>query len=138
MENKYEFRRLESKDVFLMTKIIGKLGINNFSGCLGNDSVKSAIKKMTNKENEKENEKENNEDAFTVIGITVSLELADIIFSNLDKCQNEIFQLLSQTSNVKVKDVEKMDAVTFLEMVVDFIKKEEFKDFFRVASKLFR
>ena len=134
MENKYEFRRLESKDVFLMTKIIGKLGINNFSGCLGNDSVKSAIKKMTNKENEKEN----NEDAFTVIGITVSIELADIIFSNLDKCQNEIFQLLSQTSNLKFKDVEKMDAVTFLEMVVDFIKKEEFKDFFKVASKLFR
>lgn len=134
MENKYEFRRLESKDVFLMTKIIGKIGINNFSGCLENDSVKSAIKKMTNKENEKEG----NEDAFTVIGITVSLELANIIFSNLDKCQNEIFQLLSQTSNVKVKDLEKMDAVVFLEMVIDFIKKEEFKDFFRVASKLFR
>ncbi len=134
MENKYEFRKLESKDVFLMTKIISKIGINNFGGCLEKDSVKSAIKKMTGK-GEKDNE---NENAFTLIGITVSMEIADVIFSNLDKCQNDIYKLLSQTSNVKFSEFESMDAVVFLEMVVDFIKKEEFKDFFRVASKLFK
>ncbi|MBO5163244.1 MAG: hypothetical protein J6B75_02200 [Ruminococcus sp.] len=133
-EKPYKFRKLLSKDVFLMTKIISKIGINNFSECLEKDSVKSAIKKIA----DKGEEEKDNDNAFTLIGITVSMEIADVVFSNLDKCQNDIYKLLSQTSNVKFSEFENMDAVVFLEMVVDFIKKEEFKDFFRVASKLLK
>ncbi len=137
MESKYEFRRLESKDVFLMTKIISKIGINKFKDCFAQDSVKSAIKEIMNKAKDEKGEK-GDDSAFTLIGITVSLEIADVIFSNLDRCQNDIYQLLSQTSNLKVKDIERLDAVIFLEMIIDFIKKEEFKDFFKAASKLFK
>jgi hypothetical protein len=46
--------------------------------------------------------------------------------------------MLSNTSNLTVNQVKELDFATFAEMVIDFIKKEEFKDFFRVASKLFK
>jgi hypothetical protein len=45
--------------------------------------------------------------------------------------------MLSQTSNLSVKQVETLDFPTFTEMVIDFVKKPEFRDFIKVVSKLF-
>ena len=128
-KKKYEFRRLGSKDVFVMTKIIGKVGVNKFSECLNQSSVQTIISKMKDSDNKEEN--------ITAVGLSVALEIVNVICSNLDKCENEIYQLLSQTSNLKVKEVQELDMVTFFEMIADFVKKEEFKDFFKAASKLF-
>ncbi len=39
----YTFRKLNSTDTFLMFKILGKIGINEFSNALGKDTVKQLI-----------------------------------------------------------------------------------------------
>lgn len=39
---------------------------------------------------------------------------------------------------MSVKDLEALDMVTFFEMIVDVFKKDEFKDFIGVVSKLFK
>jgi hypothetical protein len=36
-----------------------------------------------------------------------------------------------------VEEVGKLDFPTFTEMVIDFVKKPEFRDFIKVVSKLF-
>lgn len=126
----YQFRRLKSKDVFLMTKIIGKIGINNIKGCLNNDSIASVIAKAKGDDGVGAD--------TTMIGISVTLDIANILFNNLDKCENEIYRLLSQTSDLDTEAIEDMDMPVFLEMIIDFVKKEEFADFFGVALKLFK
>ena len=118
----YTFRTLNSTDTFLMFKIIGKIGINEFAETFDKESVKKLV---------------NTAKGAELVGISVVLEMANVIIGNLPKCENEIYQLLSNTSNLSVAQVKALDFATFAEMVIDFIKKEEFKDFIKVVSKLF-
>ena len=123
----YTFRKLNSTDTFLMFKIIGKIGINEFTKSFDKDNIISLISATKGAEN-----------ATTVVGISVILEMANVIIGNLPKCETEIYQMLSNTSNLSVDEVRGLDFATFTEMVIDFIKKEEFKDFIKVVSKLFK
>ena len=128
-EKVYTFRTLQATDVFLMFRILGKIGINEFAESFGKESVQKMLTGLT---------AENGvTDAVRTVGIAVTLEVANVILGNLPKCQQEIFQMLSATSNLSVKQVEQLDFPTFTEMVIDFIKKDEFKDFIKVVSKLF-
>ena len=126
----YTFRKLNSTDTFLMFKIIGKIGINEFTDCLGKDSVKQIMSSMAGDTS--------NDKATTIIGVSVILEMANVIIGNLPKCEAEIYQMLASVSNLTVKQIKELDFITFTEMIIDFIKKEEFKDFIKVVSKLFK
>lgn len=131
MEKVYTFRKLNSTDTFLMFKILGKIGISEFTECFGKDAVVQMIQKVTGG-------KKVNNDGITMVGISVIMEMAGVIIGNLPKCENEIYQMLSNTSNLTVEQVKELDFATFTEMVIDFIKKEEFKDFIKVVSKSFK
>lgn len=124
----YNFRRLTSKDIFLMTKILGKIGIRQFKGCFEGEALDSLVKAF---------KKNKTDDALLQIGVAVGFEGVDIIIGNLYKCENDIYQLLSNVSGVPVSTIEE-DAILFTEMLVDFFKKPEFPDFIKVVSKLFR
>lgn len=125
----YTFRTLNSTDTFLMFKIIGKIGINEFTACFDKDTVKQMIANFTG---------DGSNDMTTVAGISVMLEIANVVIGNLPKCEAEIFQMLSNTSNLSVDAVKNLDMVTFAGMVIDFIKKDEFRDFIKVVSRLFK
>ena len=130
----YTFRTLGGEDVFLMFRIIGKIGVKEFNACFENDGIKHLVASMMG-------EKMANADDETSVSVTyisVVLELADVIFRNLPKCENEVFQMLSQTSDLTVAQVKKLTLAQFTEMVIDFIKKDEFRDFIKVVSKLFK
>ena len=72
------------------------------------------------------------------IGITIAVNIADVIFSNLPKCKADIYKLLSGLSGMSAKDIAALPMPVFMNMVVDTIKKEEFKDFFGAAARLFK
>ena len=127
MDKVYTFRKLNSTDMFLMFKIIGKIGINEFAKSFDADTLKGIASMGKDVEN-----------ANTMVGISLILEIANIVFANMHKCENEIYQLLANTSDRKVHQIQKMDIATFTEMVIDFIKKEEFKDFFKVVLRSFK
>ena len=130
-EKAYTFRELKSKDVFLMSKIIGKIGMNEFTACFEKDGIKNMIASFTGENKE-------TADFASVVGISVILEIANVILGNLPKCETEIFQMLSNVSGMSIKEIEDLDMVTFADMVIEFVKKEEFKDFIKVVSKLFK
>ena len=138
-EKPYKFRKLGAPDLFLMTKIISKIGINEFVACLEGDSIKNLVKAFSAASKSKEDGKEEAEaaDSLYFMGaVAGTLEIANVILRNLDKCENEIYKLLSQTSNISEEEIKaEGNAVMFLEMVVDFLKKEEFPDFIKVVSK---
>lgn len=128
-EKAYTFRPLEASDVFLMSKIIGAIGVNEFAACFDNDGFAKMMSNMSGK---------TNTDNVTVAGAAVFLEIANVIFKNLPKCENDIYQMLANVSDMNVTQVKKLDFLTFTEMVIDFIKKEEFRDFIKVVSRLFK
>lgn len=132
-EKPYTFRKLSSEDMFLMFRIIGKIGIKEFKNCFNGDNLNSLIasfKQSGGNDN-------NSAKALTAIGVSVAFDAIDIILNNLPKCEKEIYQLLAQTSDLDEETI-KTDAILFTEMVIDFVKKEEFPAFIKVVSKLFK
>lgn len=127
---KWEFRTLCAEDMFLMFSIIGKIGINKFKSCLASDDVKELIKTMSTG---KIDENVNTESA----SLQIVLELAQILMVNLEHAKSDVFQLLANTSNFSVKEVKELPMVDFTDMVIDFVKKDEFPDFFKAVSRLF-
>ena len=131
----YQFRTLGAEDVFPMFTIINKIGIREFKTFFEGDGLKNIAGAFLPKEGE---DAKIDENTVTEMGISVFIEVANILIGNLPKCENDIFQLLSQTSNLSVEEVRKLGLGDFAEMIIDFVKKDEFKDFIKVVSKLFK
>ncbi len=139
VEKPYTFRPLQAEDTFLMCKIIKAIGVKEFKACFENGGIQEMVAQLMEsalKEDEKDNE-QGDDSGIVKAGIAVFLDIADVIIGNLPKCENEIFQMLANTSNMSEKAIRKMGFADFFGMIIDFIKKEEFRDFIKVVSRLF-
>lgn len=125
----YTFRRLEASDMAPMCKIIGKIGVTEFGKCFESETVLGLIKSAKGKDAARVQD---------VAGLQVVLEMANIIVSHIPEVEKDVFALLASVSGLTVETIRGLDLATFTEMVIDFIKKPEFKDFIGVVSKLFR
>ena len=125
-EKNYEFRKLNSTDIFPMATLINKIGIRRFKEAFQNDEFRDALSG------------EDGDDALEKVGISVAFDVAGIVLEALPNCKNDIYGLLADVSNVEREELEKMEPAAFFEMIIDFIKKPELKDFMKVASKLFK
>lgn len=126
----YTFRKLEASDVFPMFKILGKIGINEFADIFGKDAIRRMLADVA--------EEGGMKNVATQLGIPMVLEMGNVILGNMDKCEQDIYNMLANTSNLSVDEVKKLSIADFAEMVIDFIKKDEFKDFIKVVSRLFK
>ena len=124
----YTFRKLSATDMFLMFKIIGKIGVNEFTACFDKDTVKKMIATAKGK----------NDNAAQMVGMSVMLEMANVIVNNLPKCEREIYQMLANVSGMSVEQIMGLDFIVFTEMVMDFVLKDEFRDFVKVVSRRFK
>ena len=124
---KYIFHTPKATDIFTMAKIIGKIGVNKFAGVLQKDEIQSLVKDVSKKKSV------SNEDISMIAGIGVFTEIAQIILVGMPVCEDDIYKLLSDTSNLTIDEVKELDGVTFLEMIIDFFKRN--MDFIKAASK---
>ena len=120
---KYIFHNPKAPDVF----IIGKIGVNKFSGLLQKEEIQSLAKDVSKKKSI------SSDDISLITGIGVFAEITQIILGNIDKCEEDIYKLLSSTSNLEIEEVKDLDGVTFVEMIIDFFKRNT--DFIKAASK---
>lgn len=125
----YELRNLTADDVFPMFQIISAIGIKEFKSCFDSDDVKKAVAEAA---------KDGESADICAVGMTVALDIASIIMANVPKCKESIYLFLAQLSGMTKKEIAELPMMTFVEMIVDVIKKPEFKDFFQVVSKLFK
>ena len=123
----YTLRNLQAKDVFLMSKIIGAIGIDQFKYAFGVDFINS-ITPDSNGER----------DIASAVGVEMFFEIAGIVMNNLPKCEGDVYTFISNLSGIPVKDVETLPMNTFFQIIIDVVKKNEFKDFIGVVSKLFK
>lgn len=127
-EKPYTFRELTADDLFLMTSIISKIGLKKFADVFKNSDIIDAL----NSDDKTDNNK------ALVVGVSVALEISEILLGNLDKCKDNIYNLLSAVSGMAVSEIRTLGFATFAEMIIDFVKKDEFMDFFKAAAKLFK
>lgn len=124
----YTFRRLSTQDIFPMLRLLNKIGLKDLRD---NDNIKNIVMLSTSAAGKKKLD-------VNRIGMDVFLEIACLIVDNIPKCEVELYSLLSQTSDRTVDDIKAQDMAVTFEMIVDFIRKEEFGDFFKVVLKLFK
>lgn len=130
-EKTYTLRKLTAEDVFPMLKIISGIGLKEFKGCFENEELRTAIRNL-NAEKE-----EGAEIDTTALGLMVAVDIASVIISNVPKCKDDIYTLLSGLSGMSKKEIAALPMNVFLAMIVEVVKKEEFKDFFKDAAGLF-
>lgn len=122
---KWQFRRLKSTDIFLMLPVIKKIGINNLRKMVSGDIIKGIVA---------DNKEESYDSQVEAATFGAILEFAQILVEGLDGSEDQLFRLLANTSNLTVEEIGELDLVELPLMVIDFVKKEEFKDFLKVAQ----
>ena len=122
--------KVTSKELFLTLKLFKKIGKDNIKNFLQeSDNLVETIKLMAT------DHKELNEDDYINASLG-ALDLAMFVIENVDKCENEIFELLARATQKDRKEIEDMDGALFIELVVSFIK--ECKSLFTRAFALLK
>lgn len=122
-------RKLQATDLFSVVKILNGIGLKNIREAINIDEINDVRKGMT---------KDNSEVITSQIGLNVVMSIATVILENLPKIENDLYNFIGSVIDVKPKDVAKMDMGDFMDVLITIIQKEEFKDFFKRASKLIK
>ena len=130
---KYEMRSLQASDIFSVVKILNGIGLNNVKEAINIEEINEIRKTMT-----ENNSEDNSEKVYSQIGVKVVMSIATVILENLPKVENDLYTFVGSVIGVKAKDVAKMDMGEFMDLLIAIIQKEEFKDFFKRASKLIK
>ena len=125
----YEMRKLQATDIFSVVKILNGIGFKNIREAINIEEINKMRKGMT----------EDNADVITSqVGLNVVMSIATIILENLPNVESDLYNFIGSVIGVKAKDVAKMEMGEFMDLLIAIIQKEEFKDFFKRASKLIK
>ena len=125
----YEMRNLQATDIFSIVKILNGIGLKNIKEAINIEEINKIRQGMT----------EDNASAITSqVGVNVVMSIATVILENLPKVENNLYNFIGSVIDMKAKDVAKMDMGEFMDVLIAIIQKEEFKDFFKRASKLIK
>ena len=125
----YEMRNLQATDIFSIVKILNGIGLKNMKEAINIEEINKIRQGMT----------EDNASAITSqVGVNVVMSIATVILENLPKVENNLYNFIGSVIDMKAKDVAKMDMGDFMDVLIAIIQKEEFKDFFKRASKLIK
>ena len=122
-----ELRRLQATDLFSMVKILNGIGLKNFKDVIDTDKIKEMRKSIND---------DNAEQVVSDIGMNVVMSVLSVILENLPSVETDLYNFIGSVANMKAKDVAKMDIGDFMDLLISIAQKEEFKDFFKRASKL--
>ena len=125
----HNMRNLQATDIFSVVKILNGIGLKNIKESIDFEEINKIRKGMT----------EDNADAVTSqVGVNVVMSIATVILENLPNVESDLYNFIGSVIDMKAKDVAKMDMGEFMDILVTIIQKEEFKDFFKRASKLIK
>ena len=131
----YTLRKLSSKEVFIMSTILKNIGFKEFRGCLESEELMVMISNMLNPAAD-DGEKE--KPSIEKIGISLMLDIAGVIISNMGNAEDSIYQLLSNLSGMTKDEIAQLDMEVFVEMIIDVFKQDGFVNFIKVVSKLLK
>ena len=124
-----ELRKLQASDIFSMVRIINGIGFKTIKDSINVDEINEIRKGMTD---------ENSDTIASKVGTNVVMSILGTLIENLPKVENDVYEFAGSVAGMKAKDVAKMDAGDFIELLISIFTKDEFKDFFSRASKLIK
>ena len=124
-----ELRKLQASDIFSMVRIINGIGFKTIKDSINVDEINEIRKGMT---------EENSDTVASQVGMNVVMSILGTVVENLPKVENDVYEFAGNVAGMKGKDVAKMDAGDFIELLISIFTKDEFKDFFNRASKLIK
>lgn len=130
-EATYTLRSLQGADIFPMSAIIKKIGMKEFKNAFQDEEIKDLVKSINSGEISKDA-------AANQAGMAVILNIVDVVLGNLPRAEKDIYKFLASLSGMKPDEVAALPMATFTGMVIDVIQKDEFKDFIKVVSRLFK
>ena len=122
-------RKLQASDIFSMVRIINGIGFKTIKDSINVDEINEIRKGMTD---------ENSDVIASKVGTNVVMSILGTLIENLPKVENDVYEFAGSVAGMKAKDVAKMDAGDFIELLISIFTKDEFKDFFSRASKLIK
>lgn len=130
-EKPYKFKELGFDDIFPMMALINKIGLEKVLGLMENKAIFNLIQgKKPMKMDEEGNEVIDQDEYVKQVGIAV-VAIIQLVLSSFKDCRNELYEVLSTASNLTFEEVSKLPLKHVSPMIVDFIKKDDFKDFFQ-------
>ena len=124
-----ELRKLQASDIFSMVRIINGIGFKTIKDSINIDEINEIRKGMTD---------ENSDVIASKVGTNVVMSILGTVVENLPKVENDVYEFAGNVAGMKAKDVAKMEAGDFVELLISIFTKDEFKDFFSRASKLIK
>ena len=124
-----ELRKLQASDIFSMVRIINGIGFKTIKDSINVDEINEIRKGMTD---------ENSDVIASKVGTNVVMSILGTLIENLPKVENDVYEFAGNVAGMKAKDVAKMNAGDFIELLISIFTKDEFKDFFSRASKLIK
>lgn len=117
VERPYTLRRLVDRDLFPILGIISEV----FPDDLAKTFVQLSTKEKTVQE----------------VGAMAVMKMVLAVLKNMDKVQEEVYNLLSDVSGIPAADIPNMEFGTTPNMIWDIINNEKNNGFFKVVSKSF-
>lgn len=112
-----EIKNLKAPDLFIVTTIMSKLGLREIANHF--------------KEAQKTSSKKDQVEIDEAVGIAI----AGTVLANLQNCEKEIYQVLSNVTGLKTKEIQELDATDFIDLIIKVIMNPNNKDFFKHASR---
>lgn len=116
MEKPYTLRRLKDKDLFPILGIISEV--------FPDDLAKVFVQLSTKEKSVQE------------VGAMAVLKMVLAVLKNMDKVQDEVYDLLSDVSGIPAAEIQEMEFGTTPMMIWDIVSNEKNNGFFKVLSKL--
>ena len=121
MENeiKWQFREVDSTDLFPLTTIIARIGVKDIKEALRGYKIP----------------KEDEDRFASRVGLVTSI--VGLVLEKLESIQDLIYKYLARLcTNLTEEEIRKQSPADFIEMLYALLNKEEFTDFFKVALRL--
>lgn len=122
--NTFELRNPKADDMFLMFRILSRVGVKNLKSCFESGDVMAAIKGGAND--------------TEAVGLSVALEIASVIMEHMEDAKKDIYTFLANLSGKKPAEIADMEMADFAQMVIEVIQMEGFRDFFQRVITLFK
>lgn len=124
-EKPYTLRKLCADDIFPLCTVLTKIGLKEIKGCFNVDTFKKLVGDA----------EEGIENDIEKIGFDIAMDVVSVVIANMESCKDSLYQFLSGLSGMTKGELAALDIDVFIGMIVDVIKKDEFRNFFKVASK---
>lgn len=117
IERPYTLRKLKDSDLFPLVKLLRSIGLKE---------IKKVIEDVQGADGK----------SFDEIGKGVVFEMADVVISNIENHENEIYSFWSELSGIPVDDMKEMEFGTLPLMIYDSFLEVKNTTFFKVLFKL--